>query len=94
MDDKDGKVSTGMDAGGCDLGGDLLDGLVGPSRWHRSIVGDKMVAIREGLEVSQALFAAQCGHSQVFQVQIERPGVHEITTDKAKDIITAISFYK
>lgn len=69
-------------------------GLIGASVWHRSIDGTEMATIRQGLGVTQAVFAAQAGHSQQFQVQIEQPGRHEISTDKARDIVTAISFYK
>lgn len=71
-----------------------MGGLIGPSVWHRSIDGTEMATIRQGLGVTQAVFAAQCGHSQQFQVQIEQPGPHEISIDKARDIVTAISFYK
>ena len=92
-------IDKGAGLPGVDLRGDRLDGvyqegLVGPSVWHRSLDGTELAAIREGFGVTQALFAAQCGHSQQFQMQIERPGIHEISTSKAKDIINAISFYK
>ena len=92
-------IDGGVDLPGVDLRGDRLDGvyqegLVGVSVWHRSLDGTELAAIREGFGVTQALFAAQCGHSQQFQMQIERPGIHEISTSKAKDIINAISFYK
>ncbi len=63
-----------------------FDGVVGPSVWHRTIDGDKLVAARNRLGMSQEAFAAACGHSRQFQQRLERPGLWEITTQMAEKI--------
>lgn len=68
------------------MDGIKFDGVVGPSVWHRTIDGDKLVAARNRLGMSQKAFAEACGYSQQFQQQIERPGSWEVTTQMAQKI--------
>jgi len=69
------------------------DSLIGASVWHRSVDGDMLIEIREQLGVTQAAFASHAGHSQPFQTQIESPGRHEITSDKAEQIARTVSYF-
>ena len=50
--------------------------------------------VRLKLGLTETQFAAECGHSQQFQQQIEAPAEHEITADKALQILTAIKTLK
>lgn len=67
--------------------------LVVDSVFYRCLDGDVMVSVRQGLEVSQALFASQCGHSQQFQSRIEVPGLHELTTGMTDKIEAAVKHF-
>ena len=63
-----------------------IPSVITNSSHHRAIDGDKMVEVREAMGMSQTEFAKAVGHSQQFQSRIERPGLHEVTTNVAKPI--------
>lgn len=68
--------------------------LITPSRYHRTLDGTVLAAMREEAGLTQAEFAKKCGWSQQFQSQIEAPKVHEISTLKAEtvqNILVALS---
>ena len=68
--------------------------LITPSTSHRSINGAELCKAREEIGLSQAAFASECGYSQQYQQQIEAPGLHEIKTAKAEQILAVLEKYK
>lgn len=78
---------------------DLTD-VVMPSVQHRAIHGTQLAIVRSALTdsagraVSQAKFAAVCGHSQQFQQRIEAPGIHEVPVEMAEKILSAIRYFR
>ncbi len=65
-----------------------------PSIEHQIIDGSLLSAEREKIGLSQAVFAAECGHSQQYQQQLESSGCHEIKTAKAEQISAVLEKYK
>ncbi len=64
--------------------------LIRPSDDHRKVNGTELVEAREGLFVSQRVFAKLCGWSQPYQCQLEVPGWHEIPTEQGEKILRVI----
>lgn len=66
---------------------------------HRVVNGTALAVKRSALvdcggrAVSQAVFAAMCGHSQQYQAELERPGPHKVTAEKAGQIEAALNYF-
>jgi hypothetical protein len=74
--------------------------VIRPSTQHRTIHGTNLAIRRtalvdaSGKPVTQAAFAAQCGHSVMYQCQLERPGEHEVLAEKAGQIESALNYFE
>jgi hypothetical protein len=79
---------------------ETVGAVIGPSEEHRTVHGSALAIRRTGLRdyegkpVTQAMFAALCGHSESFQCQIERPGKHEVLRGKAEQIESALAYFE